>query len=190
MWIPFLITGGIHLDGLLDTADAMSSWQTKERRLEILKDSHAGAFAVITCAVYFVLYFGICSQLNLTTIGVLAPGFLLSRALSAYAIVTFPKARKDGSVATFARGASTRKVQITMIFYILLAAVLMVLAKPVFGIAALSGAALVFAYYHHLAMKYFGGTTGDIAGWFLSVCELMMALVVAAVWIITGGMGG
>ena len=174
--IPFLITGGIHLDGLLDTADAMSSWQTKERRLEILKDSHAGAFAVITCAVYFVLYFGICSQLNLTTIGVLAPGFLLSR--------------KDGSVATFARGASTRKVQITMIFYILLAAVLMVLAKPVFGIAALSGAALVFAYYHHLAMKYFGGTTGDIAGWFLSVCELMMALVVAAVWIITGGMGG
>ncbi|HJD12194.1 MAG TPA: adenosylcobinamide-GDP ribazoletransferase [Candidatus Ruminococcus avistercoris] len=187
--IPFLITGGIHLDGLLDTADAMSSWQTKERRLEILKDSHAGAFAVITCAVYFVLYFGICSQLNLTTIGVLAPGFLLSRALSAYAIVTFPKARKDGSVATFARGASTRKVQITMIFYILLAAVLMVLAKPVFGIAALSGAALVFAYYHHLAMKYFGGTTGDIAGWFLSVCELVMALVVAAVWIITGGMG-
>ncbi len=46
---------GIHLDGLLDTADAMSSYQERERRLEILKDSHAGAFAVITCVVYSLL---------------------------------------------------------------------------------------------------------------------------------------
>ena len=37
--IPVFITGGIHLDGFLDTQDALSSWQTKERRLEILKDS-------------------------------------------------------------------------------------------------------------------------------------------------------
>ena len=48
--IPVIVSGGIHLDGLLDTADAMSSWQTRERRLEILKDSNSGAFAVITCA--------------------------------------------------------------------------------------------------------------------------------------------
>ena len=51
--ISVFVTGGIHLDGLLDTADAMSSYQERERRLEILKDSHAGAFAVITCVVYF-----------------------------------------------------------------------------------------------------------------------------------------
>ena len=36
--IPVFITGGIHLDGFLDTQDALSSWQTKERRLEILKE--------------------------------------------------------------------------------------------------------------------------------------------------------
>ncbi len=41
--IPVLVTGGIHLDGLLDTADALSSWQTRERRLEILKDSPRGS---------------------------------------------------------------------------------------------------------------------------------------------------
>ena len=51
--IPVFITGGIHLDGFLDTQDALSSWQTKERRLEILKDSHAGAFAIISCTIYF-----------------------------------------------------------------------------------------------------------------------------------------
>ena len=56
--IPVLVTGGIHVDGLLDTSDALSSWQERSRRLEILKDSHAGAFAVITAAVYFVTWYG------------------------------------------------------------------------------------------------------------------------------------
>ena len=40
MLIPFFVTGGIHLDGMLDTADALSSWRPMERRIEILKDSH------------------------------------------------------------------------------------------------------------------------------------------------------
>jgi adenosylcobinamide-GDP ribazoletransferase len=43
---PIIITGGIHMDGFLDTQDALSSYQPRERRLEILKDSHAGAFAI------------------------------------------------------------------------------------------------------------------------------------------------
>ena len=49
--IPVFVTGGIHVDGLLDTSDALSSWQERTRRLEILKDSHAGAFAIITACV-------------------------------------------------------------------------------------------------------------------------------------------
>jgi len=60
--IPVVITGGIHLDGLLDTADALSSYQPRERRLEILKDSHAGAFAIIVCCMYFLAYFGFASE--------------------------------------------------------------------------------------------------------------------------------
>ena len=55
--VPVWVTGGIHVDGLLDTSDALSSWQEKERRLEILKDSHAGAFAVITACVYFLAWY-------------------------------------------------------------------------------------------------------------------------------------
>ena len=38
--VPVFVTGGIHVDGLLDTSDALSSWQERSRRLEILKDSH------------------------------------------------------------------------------------------------------------------------------------------------------
>ena len=54
--IPLIITGGIHMDGFMDVTDAISSWQTKERRLEILKDSHVGAFAVMGCAGYLLLF--------------------------------------------------------------------------------------------------------------------------------------
>ena len=55
--VPVFVTGGIHVDGLLDTSDALSSWRDREKRLEILKDSHAGAFAVITACVYFLVLY-------------------------------------------------------------------------------------------------------------------------------------
>ena len=45
--IPVWITGGIHLDGYADTCDALSSYGDREKKLEILKDPHCGAFAVI-----------------------------------------------------------------------------------------------------------------------------------------------
>lgn len=82
--VPVLITGGIHVDGLLDTADALSSWQERERRLEILKDSHAGAFAVITGCVYFLLCYGAYSQIAGDKKAVLltAAGFMVSRCFS------------------------------------------------------------------------------------------------------------
>ena len=52
--IPFLITGGIHMDGFCDTVDALSSQASMERKLEILKDPHAGAFAIIFAAHYMI----------------------------------------------------------------------------------------------------------------------------------------
>ena len=45
--LPLFVTGGIHLDGFCDTVDALSSHQTREKKLEILKDPHTGAFAVM-----------------------------------------------------------------------------------------------------------------------------------------------
>ena len=56
--IPIIITGGIHLDGLLDTADALSSYKSMEEKLEILKDSHTGAFAIIVGGAWFILALG------------------------------------------------------------------------------------------------------------------------------------
>lgn len=63
--VPLLITGGIHMDGFLDVTDARRSFQSRERKLEILKDPHAGAFAIAGCGVYLLLYAAAFSELRL-----------------------------------------------------------------------------------------------------------------------------
>lgn len=181
--IPVLITGGIHVDGLLDTADAMSSWQERKRRLEILKDSNAGAFAVITACVYFLTLYGAYAQIgeNFRALCVLSAGFMVSRSLSGMGVIMIPKAREDGTVAEFSRKAQDRTVRNVLVVYLILLLMLMIYLHPVYGSAAFIAAVLIFAYYRHMALKYFGGTTGDLAGFFLCICEAGMALVIAVV---------
>lgn len=179
--IPVFVTGGIHVDGLLDTSDALSSWQERTRRLEILKDSHAGAFAIITACVYFILWLGAWSQLlgNYRGICIMSMGFMMSRCLSGIGVITFPKARTDGTVAEFSRNASEIAVRNVLAVMFVILAALMILTDPLQGALAAVTALLVFWWYHHMAMKYFGGTTGDLAGFFLCICEVVMALVLA-----------
>lgn len=176
--IPVAVTGGIHLDGFLDTSDALSSWQTQEKRLEILKDSRAGAFAVLMGCCYFVLDFGVYSALdNRWLLQITCVNFMLSRALSGFAIVTFKMAKNTGLAATFSDGAQKKTVAVWMCVYMVVAAILMLWIHPVYGAVALVVAGLGFLYYRHMAYKNFGGITGDLAGWFLQVCELLVPFV-------------
>lgn len=173
--IPVAITGGIHLDGLLDTADARSSWQERERRLEILKDSHAGAFAIIVCAVYFIFYYGVYTMVNLENMVLIGLGFILSRTLSALAIVTFPMAKGTGLAATFSEGADKRRVRNMMILYLIILTGIYVGIGGLCGVICLVAAGLMFAYYYGMSKRVFGGITGDLAGYFLQMCELIVA---------------
>lgn len=98
-----------------------------EEKLEILKDSHAGAFAILMGCCYFVLDYGVFHATDLRAIRLLAIGYVLSRAFSGLAIVVFKKARKSGLAATFSDSAQKKTVAVTMILYIAACAVLMVL---------------------------------------------------------------
>mgnify|MGYP002511682643 CR=1 FL=1 len=62
--LPLVITGGFHLDGFMDTMDAFHSYEPEERKLQILKDPHIGAFAVIMLAVYGLAYMGAFSEIQ------------------------------------------------------------------------------------------------------------------------------
>lgn len=178
--IPVAVTGGIHLDGLLDTADALSSYQPRERKLEILKDSHAGAFAVIAACCYFLASFGIWSELDRHQVLVLAGGFVLSRAMSGLAVASFPCAKTTGTLAMFSDALQERVVMFCLYVLLFLAAGTMCVLDPKLGTAAVVGGWLMFFLYFRMSMKQFGGITGDLAGFFVQMCELVMA---ACVWI-------
>lgn len=181
--IPVFITGGIHLDGFCDTMDALSSHAEQERKLEILKDSHAGAFAAIGLAGYFLLYYGVASQLrmNNTVITVLTLGFVLSRALSGFSVASFRCAKNSGLVYTFADSAAKKQVRIILALFVLLCMAGIFILSPRYGAAVFLAGSLTFWYYHHMAYRQFGGITGDLAGYFLQICELCIMVGVVAV---------
>lgn len=185
---PVIITGGIHVDGLLDTSDALSSWRDREKRLQILKDSHAGAFAVITACVYFLAMYGGMSQIveqdSRNMLYILAAGYMVSRCLSGIGVITLPKANASGTVAEFSRKAQDTRVRNTLIIYLVLLTAFMIWVQSVWGIAVIVTALLVFWFYRCKAMKYFGGTTGDLSGYFLCLCEVWIILVLAVITVI------
>lgn len=174
--IPILVTGGIHMDGYLDTKDAMSSWQTKERRLEILKDPHTGAFAIIWGGIYLLCQFGFYSCITSISIFPIAAGFCLSRTLSALSVLCFPKAKKEGTVAEFSKNAQQKKVKMCLLFYVIVLGILMVFLGKMSGAVSFITALLIFLYYRRMSEKYFGGVTGDLAGYFLQICELWIGI--------------
>ena len=179
--LPVVVTGGIHLDGLLDTADALSSYRSMEERLEIMKDSHAGAFAVIIGCCYFTLQYGFYTQIDWHCLTLAGIGFVLSRAYSGLALVLFPKAKNSGLARTFADAAVGRRVAVVMLVYIAAMSVLLVLADPAKGSLAALLSPAVFLWYRYFADRKFGGITGDTEGFFLQICELVILMGVVLI---------
>ena len=176
--VPLLVTGGIHLDGFMDTCDALASWQTKERRLEILKDSHVGAFAVMGCCAYLLLSAAVFSEAVFTDAPLLACVFILSRACSAWLMTILKSARAGGMLDGFARTAAIRKVTAGGIVYLLLCAGIWSCFGLWRGVCCLPAVALCALAYRRMAYKQFGGITGDLAGWFLQITELCLTAVI------------
>ena len=176
---PVLISGGIHLDGYADTCDARASYAGPEKKREILADPHCGAFAVIRVCVYFVAYFGLCGTIEPTAraCACTAACFVLERALSGLAVASFPLAKDTGLAHTFATAADRVRVRrVLTVLAVIVCAVLILCG----GVLAAAAALLVFAHYRRVAVKQFGGLSGDLAGWFLQRAELWMLAGVAA----------
>ena len=170
---PVVLTGGIHLDGFCDTTDALASHQDRERKLEILKDSHCGAFAVIGTATYLIFLTALCAELNADNTALLWLGlcFVLSRALSGTAVTTFPCAKNSGLVHTFSDMAA-KKLSRALLILVAVAASAALIALG--GGWAVAAAVVMFGIYYVSSRRIFGGITGDLAGWFLQWCELLM----------------
>ena len=113
--LPVLVNGGIHMDGFLDTMDALNSYGSREKKLEILKDSRTGAFAVIGFGLYLVASLALWSEAKSEMLPVIGAGYVMSRSLSGLSVMVFPSAKKDGLGRTFQEQAHRKRVAVVMV---------------------------------------------------------------------------
>ena len=166
--IPIAVSGGIHMDGFCDTCDALGSHQSRERKLEILKDTHTGAFALIGLAVYLLLFTAVWTEATPCLALALIP--VLSRILSGLCAVTMKNARGTGLLASFSQASDLKTNRIVLCLWLAAAAAALLLCG---GWPILVGAAISLLLYCCVSKHEFGGITGDLAGWFVQICELV-----------------
>ncbi len=179
VFLPVLVTGGIHLDGFCDVNDAKASYADRKKRLEIMSDPHIGSFAVMKLCLYLIIQTALFSQvITMETASVVACGYVLSRAISGLTAVTFKSAKSSGTLQSFVHPAH-RKITIAMqVCFLFLSGAAMIFLLPAEGSAAFAAAILVLVYHRFAAYRDFGGVTGDLCGWFLQMCEIMILAAV------------
>ena len=131
---------------------------------------------MIWACVLFILAFGAASEIRAENIMPLCLIFMLSRTFSAFAVVSglFPKANPDGTLAVFSDNAAKKTVRIVCVIYLIVISLLLWFSGRLTGMAVLAAGMLAFLLYRHVSLKYFGGTTGDLAGFFVTYSELLM----------------
>ena len=168
--LPVIISGGIHIDGFMDTSDALGSHADREKKLEIMKDPHIGAFAVIALAVYMMLYVGLFSEMRRSELFVYACGFFMSRALSGFFLMAWPKAKKDGLAVMWSSMTDKTAAYILFAEYIICSLIMIVFGGNA-GMTAFILTLCASAVHYFICKKVFGGISGDIAGFFLQITE-------------------
>ncbi|MFJ3481875.1 adenosylcobinamide-GDP ribazoletransferase [Pseudomonas sp. NPDC090202] len=174
-WV--LLSGGLHLDGLADSADAwLGGFGDRERTLTIMKDPRSGPIAVVTLVIVLLLKFTALLALIEAHPGVgllLAP--VIGRAALLALFINTPYVRAGGLGQALAdhlpRGAGIQVLVVTALGCVLLGGWS--------GVSALAAAALGFVFLRHLMIKRLGGTTGDTAGAMLELLEMLVLVVLA-----------
>lgn len=175
--IPLAVSGGIHLDGFCDTVDALSSHAEPQRKREILKDPRSGAFAVMFTTAYFLLYFALCTELERTWVAAVIVGIhhVFARAMGALAGVMFPASGSTGMLAAFRDGA-VQKAGLILTLWCLLCAAALIILSPFSGVICAAAAAALLWYLYRMSRSEFGGMSGDLAGYLISLSELILLL--------------
>lgn len=175
--VQIVLTGAMHEDGLADSADGLWGGWTRERRLEIMKDSRIGTYGVLA------LVLSVAARLALLAAviadGALWPAVLaaalMSRAPMVAAMAALPPARPDGlsrAVGRPGRATALMAVGIALVLALLLTgaaalAATLAIAATTLGIAALARAQI-------------GGQTGDILGAVQQIAEIAALATFAA----------
>ena len=169
-----ILTGGLHLDGLMDSCDGLFGGSTRERKLEIMRDSRVGSFGVLGAACLLLLKFALFASLK-----VHALPFALMMALPSarwamvLALRVFPSARSTGLGAAFQQAVTTERLLLTGIVALAIALVLGQLIGLLVWMAA-TVTALLLGFW---ITRGIGGLTGDSYGAIEEVVEVVALLL-------------
>jgi len=160
-------TGALHLDGLMDTADGAFGGRTRERRLEIMRDSRVGAFGVAAALLIVLAQYACLAELTgAGRLVALVTAYTASRWAMVLALGLFPPARSDGLGASVCAVAGRRPLLAATIF-----AVAIGLGTGLVGILGLVAAGTVALAGGSLLTRRLGGLTGDAYGALAVVSE-------------------
>lgn len=176
LWVA--LSGGLHLDGVMDIADALGSNAPLERRWAIMKDSQVGSFAIL--ALVFLLAWKGALILALLEAGASPWLWLMLPALSRFGALLLlrlaPLARREGLAWTRRQHLARRDLGLALL-------PLLPFIGFVPGGAWLLGALCVFLFLYGLAMvRAFTGINGDIVGAAIEGGELWVLLSAWSWW--------
>jgi len=177
-FLPWLLTGFIHLDGYMDCADAILSRRELKERQRILKDSTVGSFAVICFVLLaiaaFALFMGCGGEKNALCL-LFVP--VVSRCCSAFAVESLRPMGHSSYAAMRAKGTNKGHLIAIGIMFVIAVIVPCAVSFPpgLCGVATAAGSVLTIAGCY----KDLDGMSGDISGCALTVGELCGAAVFA-----------
>jgi adenosylcobinamide-GDP ribazoletransferase len=183
--VTVLVTGAFHEDGLADVADGLGGASTRERALEIMKDSRIGAFGAIAVVLALGLKFALLAALAGQGAFVACAALLAAHVLSRLAPLAVMRASpyvggEGGKSKPMADAVSGTAVFVAVLWSLPAAALLVIAVGVVNGVAALVAAALVALFMVRLLRRRLGGFTGDGLGATQQLSELAIYLALAA----------
>ena len=160
-----IITAGLHLDGLSDTFDAVLSWRSRERKLEIMKDSRIGAMGAIALIAILSLKIALIHSAGAGWLRAIVLAPVLGRWADTYGIFWFPPARAGGLGREF-------QSRVGRTDFIIGSGIALALALALGGTRGIVALALTWVVAQVLGMWWardLGGLTGDTYG---ALCEI------------------
>ncbi|HEY0634300.1 MAG TPA: adenosylcobinamide-GDP ribazoletransferase [Gammaproteobacteria bacterium] len=172
-WV--VITGGLHLDGVADMADAwVGGHGERERTLALMKDPACGPMGVLALLLLLLLKVAALESLAGHAAPLLIVAPLLARTALLLLFLTTPYVRRGGLGETLAQQLPRR---VGWLVVVAVPGGVLLLVPHIWGVVVMVG--IVFLLFRQRLLQRLGGTTGDTAGALLEVCEATILLAAA-----------
>lgn len=171
-WVA--LTGGLHLDGVADSADAwVGGFGDRARTLEIMKDPRSGPAGVTAVVLLLLLKFAALASVPFESARWLVLAPLLARTALTAAFVTTPYVRSGGL------GSALKDAPRAACIVAVLCGIAACLACGLRGAIACATALIVFLLWRRACMRRLGGFTGDTAGALAEMVEVGVVIALA-----------